>query len=44
MSIKIDILFILIIIGIGIIYIIAPQPHIILKVPYYNNKNKVCYK
>lgn len=48
MRIKIELLFISIIIGIFIIYIISPKPQIILKYPneknIYIDENNVCYK
>jgi len=48
MEINIELLFIFIIIGVGIMYISAPEPKIILKMPNDNNvyidTNNVCYK
>ena len=48
MKIRLELLLISIIIGIGIIYILAPKPEIILKYPneqnIYIDENNVCYK
>ena len=48
MKINIELLLISIIIGVGIMYINAPKPQIILKMPNENNvyidTNNVCYK
>ena len=48
MHIRIEILLISIIIGVGIIYILAPSPEILLKYPnntnIYIDTNNVCYK
>ena len=48
MVIRLEILLIFIIIGVGIIYIISSQPQIILKYPnesnVYIDNNNVCYK
>ena len=47
-KINIELLLISIIIGVGIIYICAPKPEIILKMPsesnIYIDTNNVCYK
>jgi hypothetical protein len=47
-EINIELLLISIIIGIGIIYVFAPKPEIILKMPnesnIYIDTNNVCYK
>lgn len=47
-EINIELLLISIIIGIGIIYVFAPKPEIILKMPnesnVYIDTNNVCYK
>jgi len=47
-KINIELLLISIIIGIGIIYVFAPKPEIILKMPnesnVYIDTNNVCYK
>lgn len=47
-EINIILLLVTIIIGIGIIYILAPKPEIILKMPnesnIYIDTNNVCYK
>lgn len=46
--INIELLLIFIIIGIGIMYAIAPKPEIILKIPnekdIFIDTNNVCYK
>jgi hypothetical protein len=48
MTINLEILLITIIIGVGILYIIAPKSEIILKYPnesnVYIDNNNVCYK
>lgn len=48
MKINIELLLISIMIGIGIIYMFAPKPEIILKMPnetdVYIDTNNVCYK
>ena len=48
MIIKLELLLISILIGIAIIYINAPKPEIILKLPnesnIYIDNNNVCYK
>ena len=48
MNINIELLLISIIIGIGLMYIFAPKPEIILKMPndknIYIDTNNVCYK
>lgn len=47
-KLNIELLLISIIIGIGIIYVLAPKPEIILKMPnesnIYIDTNNVCYK
>lgn len=47
-KINIELLLIAIIFGIGIIYIFAPKPEIILKMPsesnIYIDTNNVCYR
>jgi hypothetical protein len=48
MTIRLEILLLFIIIGVGIIYAFSPQPQVILKYPndknvYIDDKN-VCYK
>jgi hypothetical protein len=47
-EINIELLLISIIIGVGLIYIYAPKPEIILKMPtesnIYIDTNNVCYK
>ena len=47
-EINIELLLVSIIIGIGIIYVFAPKPEIILKMPNESNinidTNNVCYK
>jgi hypothetical protein len=48
MNIKLELLLISILIGVAIIYIFAPKPEIILKLPnesnIYIDNNNVCYK
>lgn len=48
MNINIELLLISIIIGVGIMYVFAPKPEIILKMPneknIYIDTNNVCYK
>jgi hypothetical protein len=48
MKIKLDLLMVAIIIGISIMYIFAPKPEVILKMPnesnIYIDNNNVCYK
>jgi len=48
MEINIELLIIFIIIGIGIIYVFAPKPKILIKYPNEKNvfidNNNVCYK
>lgn len=48
MKINLELLFIAIIIGISFMYIYAPKPEIILKMPnesnVYIDNNNVCYK
>jgi hypothetical protein len=48
MKIIIELLLISIIIGVGMIYVFAPKPKIILKMPneknIYIDTNNVCYK
>jgi hypothetical protein len=48
MTINLDLLLISIIIGICIMYIFAPKPEVILKMPndknIYIDNNNVCYK
>ena len=48
MEIYIELLLLFIIIGVGIIYVLAPKPEIILKMPneknIYIDTDNVCYK
>ena len=48
MKINIELLLISIIFGVGIMYLFAPQPEIMLKMPnetnIYIDTNNVCYK
>lgn len=48
MNINLELLLISILIGVAIIYIFAPKPEIILKLPnesnIYIDNNNVCYK
>jgi len=48
MKINIELLLISIILGVGLIYIFAPMPEIIIKMPNENNiyidTSNVCYK
>lgn len=48
MTLNLELLFIAIIIGISIMYIFAPKPEVILKMPnesnIYIDNNNVCYK
>ena len=48
MNINLDLLLITILIGICIMYIFAPKPEVILKMPnesnVYIDNNNVCYK
>jgi hypothetical protein len=48
MKINIELLLISIIIGVGLMYMYAPEPQIILKMPnesnVYIDTNNVCYK
>lgn len=48
MKTNLELLFIAIIIGISIMYIFAPKPQVILKMPnesnIYIDNNNVCYK
>jgi hypothetical protein len=48
MNIRIELLLVTIIIGVGIIYVFAPSPEVLLKYPnnsnIYIDTNNVCYK
>ena len=48
MNIKLELLLISILFGVAIIYIFAPKPEVILKLPnesnIYIDNNNVCYK
>jgi hypothetical protein len=48
MNIRIELLLVTIIIGVGIIYVFSPSPEILLKYPnnsnIYIDTNNVCYK
>ena len=48
MKINLDLLLVAIIIGISIMYIFAPKPEVIVKMPnesnVYIDNNNVCYK